>query len=399
MSTPVSGVDLEYREFDGVDLRGTDLQSARMRGTRLQDVDLRGADLRGADLRGALAMWSSTCIRGARLDGCDLRDADFSGVDAREVSLEGANLEGSRWDGADLRGARLSRARFGWQSIWLADLAAGRDRRQPASFDDALLVEATLTEAHLPGVSMRRADLRSVSAARAVLTGAQLCGANLRDADLDGADLCEADLRDAALSSARLRGAALLGARLFGTELTGAALDEARLGQTAVHAIDSADMSVRDITHLAPNFTDDTVPPPMAGPQPCGTSCLLVDGTPGSRATTRVVDGLTRLGLHPYPVAPDALISPAGPMVAVRAAQSHPITVAVTRRNRRDPSWIPALHRAAIDTPLWNPHLVIVLDSDDDGHIGIRGCTGTAPAGLGDVVDRLTTALRTDADH
>ena len=318
--TPSPAASLEYRDLTDADLR-RDLRGARLRGARLLDVDLRGADLRGADLRGVLAQWTATSLDGARLDGCDLRDADFSGVDAQAATFEAADLEGSRWDRADLRGARLAGARLGWHSIWLANVAAGREGGQPALFDDADLRESDLTGIQLPGASLRRADLRGARASGAVLTGTRLTGANLASANLTGADLCEADLREAVLDRADLCGAALLGARLIGTRIDGTVLDGARLGGTVLAGLSGAGpKSATGVVHLAPSVTDGTVPAELRQPGTPGdaddrdaatVTCLLA-GENDNGHFQRTRRALGDVGLKCYVASPHSLSSPAG---------------------------------------------------------------------------------------
>jgi uncharacterized protein YjbI with pentapeptide repeats len=367
--TPSPAARLEYRDLTDADLR-RDLRGARLRGSRLLDVDLRGADLRGADLRGVLAQWTATSLDGARLDGCDLRDADFSGVDAQAATFEAADLEGSRWDRADLRGARLAGARLGWHSIWLANVAAGREGGQPASFDDADLREADLTGIQLPGASLRRADLRGARAGGAVLTGTQLTGANLASANLSGADLCEADLREAVLDGADLRGAALLGARLIGTRIDGTVFDGARLGGTVLAGLSGAGpQSATGVVHLAPNVADGTVPAQLCQPVTAGdagdrdtaaVTCLLA-GENADEHFQRTRRALGAARLKCYAALPHSLSSPAGPVVAARACAGHALCVAVAPPAGIEPAWLHPIRRAALDQPVWGRRVLIVI--------------------------------------
>jgi uncharacterized protein YjbI with pentapeptide repeats len=363
----------------GAALASGDLRGADLRGARLADVDLRGADLRGADLRGVLAMWSAVDLREARLDGCDLRDADLSGVDARAASLTGANLEGSRWDGADLTGADLTHVRLGWRSMLPAVVPGESGATAPVSFVAARLDYADMTSAHLPGAVFDRASMCGVRAGAAVLTGSSASSTELSRADLRGADLCDADLRDAVVCAADLDGAALLGARLIGTRLDGASVDGVRAGATLLQGVTGSGLT-GDVLHLAPGLAAPGTPEVLRewGAERPATTCLLI-GDPDCKEDAADVDRrLAAVGVVVYSTVPDVLRSPAGQVVAVRAFDGHPFTVAVTRTGQ-EAGWLSALRRAAAGRPVWAPRFVV------DVRVGATrsvATAGTVPASM-----------------
>ncbi|RCG33067.1 TIR domain-containing protein [Sphaerisporangium album] len=86
----LSGEDLSYRHFAGVDLTGADLTDARLVGTNLSRAVLRDARLTGARLDEAV------------LAGADLRGADLSRARLSRADLRDAAVEGGRWSRAAL---------------------------------------------------------------------------------------------------------------------------------------------------------------------------------------------------------------------------------------------------------------------------------------------------------
>ena len=112
---PAPGVNWEFCNHAGEDLRG-----ARLGGAVLRNAQLAGTDLSGADLREA-----------------DLAYADLSGAVLREARLDGARLTGANLRGASLIDASLARAR-----LEFADLAAARI--EGAIFDGAGFAQAIM---------------------------------------------------------------------------------------------------------------------------------------------------------------------------------------------------------------------------------------------------------------
>lgn len=110
------GVNWNYCDKAGADLREADLRGAslhntRLAGARLHDARLTDADLRFADL--TLAALDRAELGAANLTGADLINARLTGA-----NLENANLEHANLTGADLAGARLDGAHLG-RSIWI----------------------------------------------------------------------------------------------------------------------------------------------------------------------------------------------------------------------------------------------------------------------------------------
>ena len=82
---------------------------ADLRGVNLAGLDLEFTDFTGADLRGAFFNYGQRlrCLRGADLRGCNLRGVDFTGGDLRNADLRFADLDEANFSRANLSGAKL----------------------------------------------------------------------------------------------------------------------------------------------------------------------------------------------------------------------------------------------------------------------------------------------------
>ncbi len=142
-ATNLSGADLNYAEFSGVDLSSTNLNGAEFNSANLSDANLSDADLSGADLNYADLYGAN--LSGANLNGADLISANLSGVnlsgaDLRYANLSGTNLRYANLSGADLRYANLS----------------------GADLNCALLSDANLSDTNLSGALLFFINLREV---------------------------------------------------------------------------------------------------------------------------------------------------------------------------------------------------------------------------------------------
>nr|WP_018871934.1 pentapeptide repeat-containing protein [Thioalkalivibrio sp. ALJ16] len=118
------GVNWNYCDQAGADLRGIDLSGASLHSTRLAGARLRGARLSGADLRFAdltLAGLERAELDGANLTGADLIRANLAGARLEDADLSHANLSGANLTDARLDGARLR------HSIWVDGRRCARD--------------------------------------------------------------------------------------------------------------------------------------------------------------------------------------------------------------------------------------------------------------------------------
>ena len=105
---PEPGLNWEFCNLTGRDLRGKDLSGINLRSAKLAGMDLSGAKLVGADLAYADltgATLSNASLRTARLVGARfsaalLVEVDFTGADLSYADLSQARVTGSRFDGA-----------------------------------------------------------------------------------------------------------------------------------------------------------------------------------------------------------------------------------------------------------------------------------------------------------
>lgn len=109
------GVNWNYCDKAGADLREADLRGASLHSTRLAGARLHGAQLTDADLR--FADLTLAGLERAELDGANLTGVDLVGAGLAHANLENANLEHANLTEADLANARLVGARLS-RSIW-----------------------------------------------------------------------------------------------------------------------------------------------------------------------------------------------------------------------------------------------------------------------------------------
>ena len=105
---PSPGLNWEFCNLAGRELRGKDLSGINLRSAKLSGLDLTGASLERADLAYADlsgATLSDVNLRNARLSGARLANAllsetDFSGADLSYADLSQARVSGAVFDGA-----------------------------------------------------------------------------------------------------------------------------------------------------------------------------------------------------------------------------------------------------------------------------------------------------------
>ncbi|WP_026340528.1 pentapeptide repeat-containing protein [Thioalkalivibrio sp. ALJT] len=110
------GVNWNYCDQSGADLRGVDLSGASLHSARLTRARLRGARLSTADLR--FVDLSLAGLQQAALDATNLTGADLTRADLAGARLDGADLSHANLSGANLNNARLDGARLR-HSIWV----------------------------------------------------------------------------------------------------------------------------------------------------------------------------------------------------------------------------------------------------------------------------------------
>lgn len=157
-------------------------------GIRFDRIDLTGADLRGLDLSGA------------SFNGCDLTNADASPL----VTRNGVVIQHEH--------EHAILAMEQWESRQSEDLKAKGIQVCPTSFEKAMMVGATLTNANFNFAQMEKANLREVDAEGTSFYKTDLRNANMRigrrwtRVDLRGADLRNADFFASRFDSPLLEG-------------------------------------------------------------------------------------------------------------------------------------------------------------------------------------------------
>lgn len=95
-----SGVGVQERPFQSIDLSGQTLSGLQLEGADFTDANLEGAQMVGINLRGAI-------LRHLFADDAHLLEANLAAADLRDVWMSRATLIDADLTGADLTGATL----------------------------------------------------------------------------------------------------------------------------------------------------------------------------------------------------------------------------------------------------------------------------------------------------
>jgi len=109
-SRPVSGVNWDHCQMEGVQLAGKDLKHSHFNNTNLTAANLKDAQLNNADLAYANlglanlsgANFSHASLKGANLHHADMSRGDFNNADLSYADLRNANIDGAVFDNAKL---------------------------------------------------------------------------------------------------------------------------------------------------------------------------------------------------------------------------------------------------------------------------------------------------------
>jgi len=270
--------DLSDADLQEADLGDADLSNANLARANLVGARVDGATLSFADLRGAI-------LEHVNLSKTGLRGADFRDANLRSVVIRGLtnyDLSETRFDSADLTDADLSYSDFGEDEILEAQLQGQRvsradeakamvtgkftvpgythgpafiDYMAPASFEKAILRNATLLRTGLRGVQFDGADLTDANMAGAEMFSSSLRGttlnhtilhrANLYKAQLIQAHLNYTDLTCCMLSLADFSSAELLDVDLQEAILVGTSFENATIKNAHVYGISSWNLNLR----------------------------------------------------------------------------------------------------------------------------------------------------------
>lgn len=161
-------------------------------------------------------------LRGRNLSGLDLRYLDFPGVDLCDVNMSGADLRGSLIDSgtplgstvfnnADMRRMRFVGRLDPHRPVYLED----------ADLREADFSRANVSWFQFDGSDMSGAILRNAVFECTNMEGVNLAGADATGASLDGIDLREADLTGAVMDKAFLDRTVMADATVDGTSVHG----------------------------------------------------------------------------------------------------------------------------------------------------------------------------------
>ena len=182
----LGGVKLGGINFTEAELTGTDFSSCNLAGSNFTGANLFCADLSGANL--CKVMFIKCDLRGARFDDAHLSEASFHGADCREGIMLVQRKDGH------LRNIKE-------QSV-----------RRVASFVNAKMAKAILSNANLASAKFEKA----------ILECANFDGANLQDADMAGTVLKNASFKNAKLLDCDFTEANLEGVDTNAVEFNGA---------------------------------------------------------------------------------------------------------------------------------------------------------------------------------
>ena len=241
--TRLEGADLAKAKLSELSLYGTDLSKinlcgADFRNEYFDEFNFTEANLAGADFSGSAlkkANFSKASLNGAIFSDANLRKTNFSGADLRGVNFSKLNLTEINFTNAN-----LERANFKWAKIISTDFSGAS--LVEADFESADLLEAKLAKINLSKSVFNKArllfvDFCGANLHKAYFNNADLSSANLRNSILREANLSKADLTEADMSDADLSNANLTGAVLIKT-----IIDNVKISESLVYAINVWDL-------------------------------------------------------------------------------------------------------------------------------------------------------------
>lgn len=166
----------------------------------------------------ALAMPASAQIRvDARIQmssgscsGCDLSNKAMNGVRLNNADLSRSNFNNSNLSGGSLDGTDLSGAYFRGALLI-------RVKGDSVNWPNAVLEDATLTEARISNSKLTEANLSRANLSRAVFSDTNFQGAQFTNANLTGTHF-----QNGQFQTARFDGAIFIDAKLDGADFSGA---------------------------------------------------------------------------------------------------------------------------------------------------------------------------------
>ena len=167
----LSGLDLRYLDFSGVELCDVGMSGADLRGSLIDSgTPLGHTVFRDADMRRMRFLGTLKAGRPVYLENADLREADFSrakvswfqfnGADMSDAILRNAVFECTNMERVNLAGADLTGANMGGIDLRKANLTGAT--MDKAFLDRTVMSDATVDKTSVQGLHIRRGNVRRV---------------------------------------------------------------------------------------------------------------------------------------------------------------------------------------------------------------------------------------------
>lgn len=235
-----AGADLSGADFRGSDLTGIDSRASKCNETDFRSTELKNADFFDSTMKEAY-LAEATAI------SADLRHIDSPDVVAKGVTLDHSQLTAADMAGWDLQGASATQVEG-------SEVVLAHTRLDEATFEDATLIDSTLTNVDAEKCNFAEANLTGIDATNADFQKATFDGGNLL-----GGTLTKANCALASLNNVYLVGATLNEAHLVNVELTNADLNDATLQNVGAGHANCNDTSFERADLSGSNFRAATL--------------------------------------------------------------------------------------------------------------------------------------------
>lgn len=176
----LSGLDLRYLDFSGVNLCDVNMSGADLRGSLIDSGTPLGRTVfNNADMRRMRFVGRLDPHRPVYLENADLREADFSRANVSWFQFNGADMSGAilrnaifectNMEGVNLAGADLTGANMGDIDLRKANLTGAT--MDKAFLNKTVMSDATVDKTSVQGLHIRRGNVRRVDFGQACGTG------------------------------------------------------------------------------------------------------------------------------------------------------------------------------------------------------------------------------------
>lgn len=210
-----AGAELAKSEFRNAELEDFDARLSNCQGADFRSAELRNADFFDADLTAAY-------FAQANAPNVDFRNIDAAKVSAHGLMFDQALLTEATMRAWDLKGSSAV-------DVEGSDVMLSAARMDQATFEEATLIDSTLSEVSATECEFTDANLSGIDATDADFQQATFDGANLMGATLSGVNLAVASMVDSYLVEATVTDGHLVDIELTNSDLIGARLDAVNL--------------------------------------------------------------------------------------------------------------------------------------------------------------------------